>query len=333
MGISGKELAKMLGLSEAAVSMALNRKKGVSVATRNKVLQAAKEHGYDFSRCTGELRKERICFIIYKKSGAVVADTPFFAEVSEGIRIACKQEKFDLTIQYLYEDDELPYRLEALQDEGYAGVILLATEMDERSISAFSTLNCPLVVLDSYFEGLHYDCVLINNIQGAYLATEHLIRSRKQQPGYLRSSYSIGNFDERADGFYKAIRANGMSTSKSIVHRLTPSQEGAYADMKQILAENEPLASCYFADNDHIAAGVMQALEEHGLRIPEDVAIVGFDDLPICRQMRTPMTTIHVPKFYLGELTARQLIRSINAPSPAPIKIEVGVSLVKRKSV
>ncbi len=298
------------------------------------MLDAAQEHGYDFFRkAVGSLKKGTICFAIYKKSGAVVDDTPFFTALSDGVCMGCKEGNYDFVVRYFYEDEDLGEQLYTLNTSHFAGIILLATEMDQLSLSHFSEVKTPIVILDSYFETLPYSCVLINNIQGAFLATNYLIAKRKAQPGYLRSSYQIGNFMERADGFYKAIRANGMSTSKSVVHNLTPSQEGAYADMKILLREGEELASCYFADNDHIAIGAMTAFKEAGYQVPKEIAVVGFDDLPICRFIDPPLTTIDVPKHYMGETAARHLIGIIEGKNKLPVKIEIGTSLKKRKSV
>ncbi len=335
MSVTAKRLAEILKLSEAAVSMALNNKPGVSSVTRRRVLEEAQRQGYDFSRkaASAPRNKGNFCFTIYKKSGAVVGDTPFFSELTAGISIACKKEGYDLVIRYLYEDEDLPDQLYLLDSARFSGIILLATEMDQASLSNFSDFKTPIILLDSYFEALGYSCVLINNIQGAYLATSHLISRRKKQPGYLRSAYSIGNFDERADGFYKAVRANGMSTSKSIVHRLTPSEDGAYADMKALLQHGEEPADSYFADNDHIAIGAIKALQEAGYRIPEDVAVVGFDNLPLCEYMTPPLTTVHVPKQIMGETAVKQLINYVEHKNIHPVKIEIGTSLVKRKSV
>lgn len=335
MAVTAKELARKLGLSEAAVSMALNNKPGVSTATRQRVLKAAKESGYDFAKkqISPQLKKGTVCFAIYKKCGAVVSDTPFFSSLSEGISLKCKQENYDFQIRYLYEEDDIQGQVYQLRMANYAGIILLATEMTLISLSYFSEVKTPIVILDSYFETLDYNCVLINNVQGAYLATSHLIRHCKSQPGYLRSGYSISNFEERADGFYKAIRTNGMSATKSIVHRLTPSEEGAYADMKALLRSGEELANCYFADNDHIAIGAMRALVEAGFRIPEDIAIVGFDDLPLCEYFSPPLTTIHVPKQFMGETAAKRIVEIIEGNDGMPVKIEIATILKKRKSV
>ena len=335
MSVTAKELAAQLGLSEAAVSIALNNRPGVSTETRNRVFKAAREAGYDFSRkaLSPNAKKGLICFVIYKKSGAVVDETPFFSALSEGVSLGCKQARYDLIIRYLYEDEDLDNQIFSLKTGGFDGILLLATEMDENSLLPFSSFKIPVVLVDAYFEQLSFDCVLMNNVQGACLATSYLISKRKTQPGYLRSAYRIENFNQRADGFYKALRNHGMSPSKSPVHLLTPSQEGAYEDMKALLAAGEEPAKAYFADNDHIAIGAVKAFKEAGYRIPEDIAIVGFDDLPICEYLSPPLTTVEVPKQYLGEMAAKRIIERIENKNSLPLKIETAVRLKKRKSV
>lgn len=335
MSITGKELAKLLNLSEAAVSMALNHKPGVSTATRARILEAARENGYDFTHirenAAPRVEKGTISLIIYKKHGAVVADTPFFGQLINGIESECRQACYSLNIHYLYEDDDIPAQLDSLY---YCnGAILLATEMEMRDFQPFEALKTPLVVLDTYFETLKYDCVLINNFQGAYQATNYLIRKSKSQPGYLRSSYPVGNFEERADGFYKAIRDSGMSASKSPVLRLTPSLEGACEDMRELLRNGEEPAKCYFADNDLIAAGAIRALQESGYRIPKDVGIIGFDDMPLCVCIEPHLTTVNVPKQYMGKIAVMRLLQIMEPGEHYPVKLELGTSIVKRHSV
>ena len=335
MSITAKELAAKLGISESAISLALNDKPGVSRETRRRVIEAAKQYGYDFSRkaVASAGRKGTICFAIYKKSGAVVGDTPFFSTLTDGISMGCRRQHYDCVVRYLYEDDDLDDQVYMLGTQQFAGVILLATEIDENALKGFSRVNVPIVVLDAYFEKLDFNFILINNIQGAFTATEHLIKKRRCQPGYLRSSYAISNFEQRAAGFYKAIRAAGMSTAQSQVLRLAPSQEGAYEDMKRLLEAGEKPVGCYFADNDLIAFGAMMALKEAGYRIPEDVAVVGFDDMPACEYMNPPLSTIAVPKLFMGNTAAMRVIQLIEEGSAQPLKIEVSTRLVKRKSV
>jgi LacI family transcriptional regulator len=337
VSITAKELAKILKLSEAAISMVLNNKRGVSTKTRKIVLETAEKYGFDFSRIQennySSKTKGVITMIIYKKHGAVVSDTPFFSELSEGIENACRMNSYILNIKYLFEGDDINEALKEILKFGNKGIILLGTEMHKNDFNFFNNLEVPMVILDTYFEGCKKDCVLINNVQGAYLATSHLIKNCKKQPGYLKSSYKINNFLERSDGFYKAIRENGMSSSNSIVHELSPSMEGAYGDMLLILKEKEKIEKCYFADNDLIAVGAIKALKEFGYIIPSEISIIGFDNMPICKYIDPPLTTVNVPKYYMGNLAVKRLIELIEDCLNEPIKIEVNTKLVIRNSV
>lgn len=337
MSITAKELAAMLGMSPAAVSLALNNKPGVSEITREEVLRAAKENGYDFKRIKRKIAaRGKIAFIIYKKHGAVVSDTQFFFELTEGITHSCAERGYSLDIRYIVNEDHVQHELKALQDNGTDGIILLGTEMRQQDFKPFEHFALPTVVLDTYSDNVDMSFVLINNIQGAYLATSYLIRQGNAQPGYLHSAYGITNFDERQDGFYKAVRENGYSSSGCIVHHLAPMLEGAYLDMQAIIRRGDQLATCYFADNDLIAAGAMKAFKEAGYLIPKDIAIIGFDNTSLCEMMDPPLTTIHVPKQAMGQLAFRRLLALLSADTSevrSPIKIAIMTSLMHRKSV
>lgn len=336
MSITAKELAKELNLSEAAISMALNNKPGVSTQTRKRVIAAAKELGYDFSRITAQqnnpISNGSIFFIIYCKHGAIVLDSPFFSELSKGISQTCEKQNYYMNMQYLQSTSDIETKLSEFAASGCKGIILLGTEMQKEDFKPFLNSKLPLVTLDCYFDDVTTNYVKINNIQGAYLATDHLIRQRKCQPGYLSSAYPIQNFSERREGFNKALQANGMSTSRTIAHRLSPSVEGAYADMLSIINSGEDLAQCYFADNDMIAIGAVKAFQEMGYNIPKDISVVGFDDLQLCTYTSPSLSTIHVPKQYMGELAAKRMIELITTPDALPIKLEVETILKVRGS-
>ena len=131
---------------------------------------------------------------------------------------------------------------------------------------------CPRRTLDCTY-------ILIKNIQGAYLATDYLISRRITQPGYLRSSVPLQNFTERWEGFQKALRANAMSPSQSIAHTLSPTINGAKTELLELLENGGSVSSCYFAEKDLIAIGAMQAFQGKGYLNPNDIAIVGFDNI------------------------------------------------------
>ncbi len=337
MSITAKELSKILCLSEAAISMALNNKQGVSTKTRKKVIETAKEFGYDFSKIndivSNDTQNGTIHFVIIKKSGAIVSETPFFSELTEGITTTCHLYNYFIDISYLYNDEDFKSQLTTILNYDCKGIILLGTELSESDFLPFKDIKIPIVILDTNLENIHRNYVMIDNVSGALLATNYLISKCKTQPGYLKSNITITNFTERADGFYKALRKNGLPVSKSIVHLLSPSIEGSYSDMKDLLLQGETPCGCYFADNDLIATGAIKAFKELGYRVPEDISVIGFDNMPHCSYADPPLTTINVPKFQMGKVAAKRLLELLNDPTSEPTKTLICTTLVKRNSI
>lgn len=334
MSITAKELAIQLGLSPSAVSIALNNKPGISTETRKRILEAAKINHYDFSKVSGKKAATgTIYFLIYIKDGIATYQNPFVAQVTEGIQNICHQNHYKLIVKNLYEDKDILEQLNEIIYSDCDGIILLGTEMKEPDFMYLKDLNTPIVLVDAYCNFLNVDCVLINNIQGAYDATAHLIHKHIGQPGYLHSTYSICAYEERAHGFFQAIRNSGLPVSKSFVHLLSPSVEGAYTDMLEILEQGEPVASCYFADNDQIAIGAMNAFKQKGYKIPSDISIIGFENIPLSTSVIPALSTVHIPKQNLGKTAAERLINVLQSDEFYPAKIVISTSFINRKSV
>ena len=335
MGISAKELAAKLNLSATAVSMALNNKPGVSTETRALVMKEAENCGYDFTKLSQKKNKSGdIYCIIYRAHNAILNYAPIFSELTDGIEQECRRNDYHLKTLQIYEKtDNVQKYIEDLRVSGCVGIILLGTEITAAVCNQFLQLLIPLVLLDSYFDSIDCSSVLINNAQGGYLATNYLIERCGKQPGHLRSSYKIENFVERKNGFQRAIREHGMSVSKSILHELSPSIEGAFSDMLEIIDSGDTLAECYFADNDLIAIGAIKALKLRGYKVPADIAIMGFDNISEGRIVDPSLSTIDIPRKFMGQTAVAQLIRQLSNPVPHTVKIEVSTSIVKRFSV
>lgn len=332
MSITAKELSKMLNISEAAVSMALNGKPGVSKKRRDEIISLAKEQGYDFTKINERFTGGEVRFMIFTKNNAIVDNTQFFGSLIKNIEIACKKRSVLLNTLYFHDADALIAAIDGAAKTVQTGILLLATEMSETELSRVNRTGAPVVVMDAIFDSLPFNYVCINNRQGAFTATDFLLRQFHVQPGYLQSSYSIVNFRERANGFYNAIRNVGLSPSRSIVHRLTPSPDGAYEDMKQIIAGGDKLARCYFADNDLIALGAIKALKEYGYRVPRDVAVIGFDNIPLCGGSSPSLSSVDVPKNKLGESAIELLLSSMRNRSEHSVTLMLNTSLVLRAS-
>lgn len=332
MSVTAKQIARQLNLSEAAVSMALNHKPGVSTRTRHRVLETAKSLGYDFSKHSSPGTSPGLIYFLYYNKLDIFT-MPFFKELIRGVEDAIDNSGYRLCHQHLYAIDDIEEQLERLSLPGSDGIILLGTQMTREDFAPFAFLNHPIVLVDTGISSVKADCVQINNMEGARAATDYLIKKRHRQPGYLRSCYPLNNFEERADGFFKAIRQNGMSPSHSVIHCLGSTVDAAYADMLAVLDAGEPLASCYFADNDDLAIGAMKALKERGYRIPEDISLIGFDNTPFSAYVDPPLTTVNVPKYYMGQLAAQRILSVLKAAEFHPVKVEVTANLIIRGSV
>ena len=315
--------------------MALNNKPGVSTQTRELILKEAEKSGYDFSKLS--LKKNGsgdIYCIFYRAHNAILNYTPIFSELTDGIEQECRLNGYHLKTFQIYEKtDNVQKCIEDLRVSNCVGIILLGTEITADICRLFLQLSVPVVLLDSYFSSVDCSSILINNAQGAYLATNYLIDRCQKQPGHLCSSYKIENFSERTSGFIKAVREHGMSIGKSISHELSPSIEGAFTDMLEIIDRGDSLAECYFADNDLIAIGAIKALKLRGYKIPNDIALIGFDNISEGRVIEPSLTTIDIPRKFMGQTAACQLIKQLTYPVPHRVKIEISTTLVKRFSV
>ncbi|BCJ95992.1 LacI family transcriptional regulator [Anaerocolumna cellulosilytica] len=334
MAISAKDLANLLNISPATVSMVLNNRPGISKETKDKVLEGAKKYGFDLSKKhMVAVQEGMLHFMIYKNHGSVVSDTPFFSQVTEGIQSQCRQNGYHLQISYLYKNEDLDKQLESLIHLPCKGIILLGTEMSADEFILFKNLSVPLVVLDSYFEAAACNAVCINNVQGAYLAVKHLVENGHTQIGYLHSSLSINNFTERQEGYLKALGEAGITEASTVICPVHPTMEGAYKDLLNYLTSNSSLPTAFFADNDIIAMAAIRAFKETGYNVPEDISVIGFDDMPLCEYMDPPLSTVLVQKDRLGALAVERLLYLIDHEVNDYVKIELSTALTVRKSV
>lgn len=330
MGITAKEIAKIVGVTPASVSMALNGKPGVSTPMRKKIMQVAKDNGYDFKRISEKKNFQKIFLLIYSKNNIILNDDKFFVNLVTNIKTVCKKLKINLEIIHCRSIEDANKVFADFEQEYTNGVLLLATEMTEYEMKELKIGSTPLIVLDTVHNAVPCDFVLTNNEMGAFLATDYLLRQFHVAPGYLKSSYSIINFEQRSNGFYSAVRNVGLSASQCRVISLPPTVEGAYLEMKGILERKEPLARCYFADNDFIAIGVMKALREAGYSVPRDVALIGYDNIPDAQKYN--LSTVNSHWEVIGEIGVKRLLMTISEQKSLQSTTLVNTSLILRGS-
>ena len=337
MPISVRKLAQLLGVSPASVSLALNGKPGVSEETREKILAAALQHGLKPGSAPASVRRSSdITLAVYRKHGSICGDTEFFSAVIEGMNAEACRRGFRLHVTYIYSDAWEDRQLEELRRSGAAGCVLLATEMQQEDIQKFDDFPLPLVVLDSFFPGRCGAYVTIDNFEGARMAVRHLLSRGHRRIGHMASAVPISNFSERKQGLLAALSEYPEATLQSFPVGTTPEQ--AYSDMSAHLRRRpfDPALypTAFFADNDIIAVSCIRAFREWGVRIPEDISVIGFDDVPLSCVTSPRLSTVRVEKETLGRLAITLLRdRMDNPAASAPVKLSVGTSLCLRESV
>lgn len=335
MAVTIKKIAQALNISVSTVSMALHNHPGISEETKKKVSAEAGRMGYTkHLKTTAAEHPLYLQLLIYKKHGDVVADTHFFSSLFQGVESQVKKRGHNLLISYFYENQDLQEQLRSIMSSNSKGIILVATEMFQSDLKCFSGIPIPIVVLDSYFPQSAYDCVGINNVQGACAAVRYLIECGHTEIGYLSSKISARNFYERAEGYRKGVRSIQVENgSRNRVVKLAPTAEGALYDMQQYLSQCKSLPTAFFADNDIIASSAIRALKEHGCRIPQDISVIGFDDILTCELIDPPLTTIRVWKESLGKLAVNRLLERIDGNAGEILRIQVTTGVIERRSV
>ncbi len=330
MKVSIRDLSKMTGFSPATVSNALNHKKGVNKETAEEIFRVAKETGYLSANAVTKIR-----LLIFKKNGLIIDDTPFFQSLIEGFEEECHRLGYEMVISRAdqREPDYLNQVQEILREQG-AAVVVLATEMMDGDLEPFRNPPCPLVILDHWSESMELNAVLINNADAARMITEHVLDYGHTEVGYLRGSFRIKGFRSRFVGFQTALKKRRLPYREEYTVTLGTSMNDAYQDMLQYLKKNPKLPTAFFADNDMIALGAMKALQERGYRIPEDVSIVGFDDLSFSAISSPALTTLRVPNKEMGKIAVRRLVELVEGIGTDTVtKTQVCPSIIYRDTV
>lgn len=325
------DLAQALGLSSGTVSMALNNRKGVSEQTRLRVMRAAKKMGYEGGLIhKKEQGRGTICLVVYQKHGQVVADTHFFVELIQSVERNAKALNYQIVLRFCQDGESAEQALEDLARNPPDGVLLLGTEMRREDYDKFAALALPTVLMDCDLPGVRVDKVLIDNVPSTQRAVQYLYDCGHRRIGHLRSSVWIQNFEERRTGYLAQVAALGCEPEE---FALAPTLEGAARDMEALLRNGARLPPALFADNDIIACGAMKAMKKMGINLPEEVSVVGFDDVALCTLIEPELTSVSVSQKALGALSVKQVHWRILKPRAPFVRVRVDTGFTQRKSV
>lgn len=327
-----RELAQLADVSPASVSIALNDKKGIGEETRRRILKIAEQYNYSGVRHTQQTKMKNVLVLKFRQGGMLVEENQsFVSTIIDAIEGELRAQKHNLTM--LISEDDLGKSIEEIDYDEYCGMIVIATEIIDGMYQLLEKIPIPFVVVDNTVPNFKYSCVGINNAENVYLALKCFKDFGHREVGYLSSSIQTENFNERREAFRKWVRVLDMDFEPNREYALTPTLVGAYKEFKLILKNKTVMPGCLYADNDTIAIGAMKALREAGYKIPDDISIIGMDDIPFASVSAPALTTVRVPKEVIGTWAVRQLFQVIDNPELQSLKTHITGDLIHRHSV
>ena len=333
------DIAEKVGVSIAAVSFAINGKPGVSDEMRRVILQAADELGYFKS----EREKPQISdgkehlLILNCSRTAITYDifpqTPYFKELLRAFEEKLNSEEYHFWIKSLCIDKNFEQNIKTLlSNQPVDGVLLVATDMDEADVRIVQKIESHVVILDACYDRLDANCVVMDNYLGGTLAAQYFIRQGHKRIGYIQSQIRIYNFEKRKLGFIDELRRSGIEVAPEDILEVDSSIEGSYEMLQERAFGGPDRPTCYFAENDYMAIGLLRALQQKGISVPGEIAVIGFDNIDMAAIVTPGLTSINVPKGKLAEICISQLMFMLKHDHFSGIKQFVSVDLVERQS-
>ncbi|MBU1299772.1 MAG: LacI family transcriptional regulator [Bacteroidetes bacterium] len=328
-----KQIADELGVSMMTVSRALNSSPKVNKATREKVLRAAERSDYFPNYIARSLVTART-----RTFGVVVPEIThsFFPEAIRGIEEVAYSSGYQIILTHCAEDANREISaIETLVSKRVDGILASVAEQDTDFEIYHRVLKWGLrvVFFDRCVFKIGASCVSVNDEECAYTVTRHLIGHRYKKIAHLRGPLLVSISERRLTGFLKALKENNLKPKEEWIIEAGFHEEGGYNAMSKLL--NLPMKDrprAVVAVNDPAAFGAMEAIYEKGLRIPEDIAIVGFSDDIRAPLMPSPLTTIQQPAYEVGKRAAQKLIRHIENRSEVTENITIQTKLIVRNS-
>ncbi len=321
----------MAGVSPAAVSLVINNKPGISDSKRQEIQTLLRKYNYTSSRRPKKTIQKNLLFLKYISNGHLVEENiGFVSTIIDAIEAQCRKEQY--TLRIVVSNNSLNHTISEIDYSSIDGIFVLGTELDHFSYPILEKIPVPYIVIDNNMPHFSCNTITMNNQEMVYEAVRHLASLNVSDIGYFRSRMSIQNFEERAQSFYQSVKELGLHCSPSHEFLLEPTMLGAYASMKQHLLTRHSVPPCCFADNDTIAIGAMKALNEFHYKIPEDVCVIGFDDIQFAAANSPSLSTMQVPKNLIGCLAVKTLNNSILHSEYRNTKIQVGGQLIIRHS-
>jgi DNA-binding LacI/PurR family transcriptional regulator len=326
--LSIKDIARIARVSHPTVSRALQNSPLVNVKTAEKIRKIADEAGYRASAVARGLvtRRTRTIGLVV----TTVAD-PFASEVVCGIEQTANDHGYSVFLADSNADPERERKVvQAFAERRVDGIIVTSSRVGALYLPMLSEMQVPIVLVNDQHPGAFVHSVMIANFAGLHAATQHVLGLGHRRIAYLGDQFGYQSDAERLAGYQAALEEAGIPAAAELVVHGDGKAEGAMAAAERLLALVEPPTAvcCY---NDMSALGAMRQIRMHGLRVPDDVSVAGFDDLFFAGYIEPPLTTVRQPMRRMGQLAMESLFRLMSGEESVP-QIKVEAELIVRES-
>tara|TARA_Y100001956_G_scaffold80293_1_gene95203 strand:+ start:1463 stop:2470 length:1008 start_codon:yes stop_codon:yes gene_type:complete len=326
-----KDIAKLAGVSTSTVSHVINKSRFVSEEISERVNNAAKQLNYTPSALARSLKVNRT-----KTIGMLVTTStnPFFGEVVKGVERSCYQQGYNLILCNTEGDNErMRESINTLLQKRVDGLILMCSSLEGERIDVFEKYpDIPVVVMDWGPMLFTSDKIQDNSLRGGYIAAKHLIEAGHKDIGCITGPLVKHQAQMRYEGYKRALNEAQLDFNPNWIIESDFECEGGYSAFNKMY-EKGKLPSALFVSNDMMAMGVINAANEKGVRIPEDLSIIGYDDIQISKFMTPSLTTIHQPKYRLGKAAVEALLNKLDGHSSDAQIVQLEPTLVERATV
>ncbi|HEY8283952.1 MAG TPA: LacI family DNA-binding transcriptional regulator [Chloroflexota bacterium] len=322
-----KDVADHAGVSLATVSLVLNGKAGVGPETRLRVREAIATLGY-------QRRGQRpvIGLVIERLSVPAYSD-PLISLIIHGAELAAGRDGYHLLLASIERGAaELPAMITEQQIGGL--LVVGGGDLTDAYIRTLAAAGLPMVLVDNYVADLAIPCVLGDNVTGAYLATRHLIEQGHERIALLQGPRKYKTLTDRREGYLRAMDEADLPVDPSwLVQPIHPSTRKGYHEAQSLLAlPSARRPTAIFAISDKTALGAMDALKDGGLILPDDMALVGFDDVAESALVTPSLSTVRLPAHAMGETAVQRLVELMEGAESAPSKTVLYTELLIRQS-
>ncbi|MER5435372.1 LacI family DNA-binding transcriptional regulator [Streptomyces sp. NPDC002588] len=322
------EIARRAGVSVPTVSRVVNGRSDVSPRTRARVEELLREHGYRKRPAAPSPARAALLDLVFND-----LDSPWAVEIIRGVEEVAHAAGAGTVVSAIHgRSGDAREWMRNLRARASDGVILVTSALEPTLHEQLRILGVPLVVVDpTGSPALDTPTVGAANWSGGLAATEHLLSLGHRRIGLIAGPSRLLCSRARHDGYRAALEAAGLAVDETLVVPGDFHPESGFTGCNALLDLPEP-PTALFAASDQMALGAIEALRRRGLRVPEDMSVVGFDDLPEVRWSAPPLTTVRQPLADMGKLAARTALRLARGERPDSPRVELGTELVVRSS-